>query len=109
MLRGTYRGPEFGPLVFLRCSQASPLRGLPGFGGPFGGPEFPLVYIEWVDASRLSDSWMDMADIPDPYRHKCVSVGFLIAENKDAKIVVPTIRLSETLGILGISIPMAAC
>jgi len=57
--------------------------------------KFPLVYIEWVDASRLSDGWMDLDAIPDPYRHKCVSVGFLVSENKDAKIVVPTIGDTE--------------
>ena len=52
---------------------------------------YKLVMIEWVDASRLSDSWMDVANIPDPYPHKCVSVGFLISENTTGKILVPTI------------------
>jgi hypothetical protein len=36
---------------------------------------YQLVLIEWLDASRLSDGWMDLSDIPDPYPHKCVSVG----------------------------------
>lgn len=53
--------------------------------------EHPLVMIEWTDASRLSAGWMDYADIPDPYLHRCLSVGFLISENKDGKIIVPTI------------------
>jgi hypothetical protein len=52
---------------------------------------YPLVLIEWIDASRLSDSWMDLSDIPEAYPHKCVSVGFVISENKTGKIVVPTI------------------
>ena len=52
---------------------------------------YPLVLIEWTDASRLSDSWMDLSAIPDPYLHKCVSVGFVVAENDYGKIVVPTI------------------
>jgi len=34
---------------------------------------------------------MDLADVPDPYPHKCVSVGFLISENDSGKILVPTI------------------
>ncbi len=57
------------------------------------GPDlgYPLVMIEWTDASRLSNSWMDLADIPDPYLHKAVSVGFLIAENENGKIIVPTV------------------
>ena len=53
--------------------------------------EYPLVMIEWVDASRLSDSWIDLDNIPDAYPHKCVSVGFLVSGNKDGKILVPTI------------------
>ena len=52
---------------------------------------YPLVVIEWVDASRLSNGWMDHADIPEPYLHRCFSVGFLVSENAKAKIVVPTI------------------
>ena len=51
----------------------------------------PLVLIEWVDASRLTNGWMDWSDIPDPYQHRCVSVGFLVSENEHAKILVPTI------------------
>jgi len=56
-----------------------------------GLSKHPLVLIEWVDASRLSDGWMDWAAIPDPYPHRCLTVGFLVAENKYAKILVPTI------------------
>ena len=51
----------------------------------------PLFLIEWVDASRLSDGWIDLSSIPDPYCHKCISVGFLICENAFAKILIPTI------------------
>jgi hypothetical protein len=54
-------------------------------------PDCPLVLIEWVDASRLSDSWIDWADIPDPYPHTCISVGFLVGENGNGKILVPTV------------------
>ncbi len=52
---------------------------------------FKLVLVEWIDASRLSDSWMDLSAIPDAYLHKCVSVGFVVSENEDSKIIVPTI------------------
>jgi hypothetical protein len=34
---------------------------------------------------------MDYGDIPDPYLHRCISVGFLISESANAKILVPTI------------------
>lgn len=57
--------------------------------------QYPLVLIEWVDASRLSDSWMDLSDIPQPYQHKCVTVGFVVQENKFAKILIPTIGDTE--------------
>ena len=50
-----------------------------------------LVLIEWIDASRLSDGWMDLGGIPEPYPHRCVTVGFLVSENEHAKILVPTI------------------
>src|SRR5580698_7463948 len=53
--------------------------------------KYPLAMIEWVDASRLSDGWMDLSAIPDPYLHTCVTVGFIVSENKDGKILVPTI------------------
>lgn len=57
--------------------------------------EFPLVLIEWSDASRLSESWMDLDAIPAPYPHKCVTVGFLVAENARGKILVPTVGDTE--------------
>jgi len=72
----------------------------------------PLLLIEWVDASRLSNGWMDWGEIPDPYPHRCVTVGFLVSENEHAKILVPTIGDVEhkenrhTYG--GMMIPRAA-
>jgi len=56
-------------------------------------PKLPyrLTMIEWVDASRLSDGWMDLSAIPDAYMHRCVTVGFIVSENDDGKILVPTI------------------
>ncbi|UGA43049.1 hypothetical protein HU230_0032995 [Bradyrhizobium quebecense] len=61
--------------------------------GGKAGPNIghPLVLIEWTDASRLAVGWMDYGDIPDPYLHRGISVGFLISENKNGKIIVPTI------------------
>jgi len=52
---------------------------------------YKLLLVEWVDASRLSDGWMDLEDVPEAYLHRCVTVGFLVSENKDGKILVPTI------------------
>jgi hypothetical protein len=72
----------------------------------------PLVLVEWIDASRLANGWMDLNEIPDPYPHRCVSVGFLVSENGDGKILVPTIgdvehpENSHTYG--GMLIPTSA-
>ena len=52
---------------------------------------YDLLLVEWVDASRLSDGWIDMAAVPDPYPHKCVTVGFLVSKNERGMILVPTI------------------
>ena len=71
-----------------------------------------LILIEWVDASRLSSGWMDLGDIPDPYPHICVTVGFVLSENEHGKVLVPTIGdvghpdNSHTYG--GMMIPAAA-
>jgi hypothetical protein len=46
---------------------------------PCASVPYELVLIEWVDASRLSDGWIDLSAIPDPYPHKCVTVGFRVA------------------------------
>jgi hypothetical protein len=59
--------------------------------GKTNGTPYPLVIIEWTDASRLANGWIDLAEVPDAYLHKCVSVGFLVSENKLGKILVPTI------------------
>jgi hypothetical protein len=52
---------------------------------------YDLMIVEWVDASRLNDGWMDLAAIPEPYPHRCVTVGFLVSENERGKILVPTV------------------
>ncbi len=51
----------------------------------------PLLLIEWHDATRLNDGWMDWTAIPEPYKHRCLTVGFLASENELGKILVPTI------------------
>jgi hypothetical protein len=75
-------------------------------------PAYPLVIIEWADASRISDGWIDVGDIPASYLHKCVSVGFLVSSNKEGKILIPTIADVEHPGNShaygGMLIPSAA-
>jgi hypothetical protein len=53
--------------------------------------EYPLMLIEWVDSSRLREGWIDLSEIGERDPHTCVSVGFLVKENKLGKILVPTV------------------
>ena len=53
--------------------------------------EYPLVLVEWIDASRIYDGWLDLKDVPNPTPHKCVSVGFLVSDTAEGKILIPTI------------------
>jgi hypothetical protein len=43
-----------------------------------------------IDASRIYDGWLDLEDVPDATPQKCVSVGFLVSETKEGKILIPT-------------------
>ncbi|MGH7746977.1 MAG: hypothetical protein ACREQ5_19810, partial [Candidatus Dormibacteria bacterium] len=52
---------------------------------------YDLVLVEWVDASRLAEGWLDLDAIPAPYPHRCVTVGFVVGRNDHALIVLPTI------------------
>jgi hypothetical protein len=73
---------------------------------------YELSVVEWVDASRLNDGWMDMVAIPAPYPHRCITVGFVVSRNDCGMILVPTIgdvdhaENSHTYG--GMMIPRAA-
>ena len=50
-----------------------------------------MILVEWIDASGIRDGWTDLNDVSEPDPHKCVSVGFLVRENKQGKIIAPTI------------------
>lgn len=52
---------------------------------------FPLVLIEWVDSSRIGDGWRMLDEIEAPEPHLCVSVGFVVKESKDAKVLAPNL------------------
>lgn len=73
---------------------------------------YDLIIVEWIDASRLNNGWMDLSDVPDPHLHRCVSVGFAISRNEEALIIVPTIadlkHASNTHTYGGMMIPKAS-
>ena len=48
-----------------------------------------LVLIEWVDSGRNPNSWAAFDDYPDPYILRCRSVGWLIHDGSECKVVAP--------------------
>lgn len=68
-----------------------------------------LVYVEWVDSYGCSAVWQALAvDRPEPML--CRSVGWLVHDGKDCKVVVPHVaRGMETpQGCGDMTIPTAA-
>lgn len=51
---------------------------------------YDLVLIEWVDSARMPGSWLGLDEIEEAAPHKCLSVGFLVKEGPEAKILMPT-------------------
>ena len=74
--------------------------------------EYSLVLVEWIDASRIYDGWLDLKDVPMTTPHKCVSVGFVVSRDDRGVILIPTMADIEhpenrhTYG--GMLIPSAA-
>ena len=51
----------------------------------------PLVLIEWLDSARPEPNWRHLDDPPELEVIQCVSVGWLIGENDDVKMLAPNI------------------
>ena len=47
-----------------------------------------LVFVEWVDSYGCSASWGELAD-SSPQLLTCKSVGWLLHDGADCKVVVP--------------------
>ena len=57
-------------------------------------PAFPfqIVAVVWHDASRLAVGWADFPDeVSEPDPTLCVTVGFLVRENKKGITLVPNV------------------
>ena len=50
---------------------------------------FRLVLVEWEDSSQPLPSWHHLDSLPDQKIVDCVSVGWLIADNQDVKMIAP--------------------
>jgi len=52
-------------------------------------PECPLVIIHWLDSRQPAPSWKRLADIEEPDPVRCVSVGWLLYDEDDSKMLCP--------------------
>jgi hypothetical protein len=58
----------------------------------------PLVLIEWVDSGQPLAAWQWLAEIRNRQPHRCVSVGFLIQDDAQAKVLAPNLGASDGSG-----------
>jgi hypothetical protein len=50
-----------------------------------------LIKVEWADSCLVHEGWIHNTEIIKPYVHRCVSIGMLYDQNKDALTVVANI------------------
>ena len=55
---------------------------------------WPLVLVRWLDSS-VPRGWQNLADWPGVSSLECVSVGFLFAEDKLSKTIIPPFAYPE--------------
>lgn len=49
----------------------------------------PLVMIEWEDSAQPIPSWRYLADFEAPGTIRCVSVGWMIRDDANMKVLAP--------------------
>lgn len=54
-----------------------------------------LVLVEWVDSGQPIPGWQWLADIEQRRSHKCVSVGFLLQDDEQTKVLAPNLGSSS--------------
>jgi len=54
----------------------------------------PLVLIEWLDSGQPVPGWQWLAELAPHRPHRCVSVGFLVQDDKDTKVIAPNLGAS---------------
>ena len=57
-----------------------------------------LVLIEWLDSKGIVNEWEYTDEIKPLKPVNCISVGFLIDDNKEYKTIVQSIGDSQILG-----------
>lgn len=56
---------------------------------------YPLLYVEWIDASTTGAAWSDVSDLKDVAPAYCRSVGWLIAEGPEHIVLAASIGDDE--------------
>jgi len=60
-------------------------------------PETPrLVVIEWLDSRQPVPAWQFIGAIEAPTVCNCLSVGFLVFESDDAKVLAPNLADTDS-------------
>src|ERR1700730_409131 len=54
----------------------------------------PLVLVEWIDSGQPIPGWQWLGSLEPRRPHRCVSVGFLVQDNDDAKVIAPNLGAS---------------
>lgn len=55
----------------------------------------PLVLIEWVDSFGCASNWGEVKDLHDREPPICRSVGWLLVDGDNIKVVVPHMHESD--------------
>jgi len=55
----------------------------------------PLVLIEWLDSGQPMPAWQWLDSIKDRRPHRCISVGFLVQDDAQAKVLAPNLGASD--------------
>lgn len=55
----------------------------------------PLVAIEWIDSGQPIPGWQWLEGLAERRPHRCVSVGFLIQDGAEAKVLAPNLGASN--------------
>ena len=63
-----------------------------------------IVAIEWFDSKGVIDNWEYVEEIKPLKPVKCISVGFLIDDNKKYKTLVQSIGDGQVLGRMTIPV-----
>lgn len=54
-----------------------------------------LVLIEWVDSGQPIPGWQWLSELEKRRAHKCVSVGFLVQDDEQIKVLAPNLGSSS--------------